>query len=112
MKRVGNSDHGWCQIPMGDCIYGFTIDLSQSGKSTESCEYILNDKGEMTDENFPLDWSAPENAYRSTVHNLEVEDDHIYFVGTHGVWVHNCLTYNIAGVGQNPSICVNRKFSA
>jgi hypothetical protein len=31
----------------------------------------------------------PEDLYRSTVYNLEVEDFHTYYVGEAGVWVHN-----------------------
>jgi hypothetical protein len=31
----------------------------------------------------------PEDLYRTTVYNLEVEDFHTYYVGEAGVWVHN-----------------------
>lgn len=30
-----------------------------------------------------------QDLYRSTVYNIEVEEFHTYFVGAHGVWVHN-----------------------
>jgi hypothetical protein len=84
-KRVGNPEHGWCRMyPFEN---GFTIDLSQGGRSAEFCECIPNNKGEITDDNNLLDWSLPENAYRCTVYNLEVEDDHTCFAGTKGIWV-------------------------
>jgi hypothetical protein len=41
-------------------------------------------------------WPAKENSYRATVHNLEVEDFHTYFVGTDGVWVHDASLQNDA----------------
>jgi intein/homing endonuclease len=85
-KREGNSDHGWCLIQDGNGG-GFTIDLSEGGRSAEFCGYIPNSRGKFTDENYPMDWSLPENAYRCTVYNLEVEDDHTCFAGTKGVWV-------------------------
>jgi intein/homing endonuclease len=100
-RRVGNSDHGWCLIPSGYNDRGFTIDLSQGGKSAEFCKAIPNKFGKILDENYPMDWTLPENAYRCTVYNLEVKDDHTYFVGTYGIWVHNCLTYHIVGVNQD-----------
>lgn len=31
----------------------------------------------------------PEHLFKTTVYNIEVEDLHTYYVGEHGVWVHN-----------------------
>ena len=102
-KREGNPNQGWCLIQSGN-EQGFTIDLSQGAQSAEFCEGIPNEFGGTLDRNVPMDWTLPENAYRYTVYDLEVEDDHTYFAGTCGVWVHNCLEYYIVGVGQNLNI--------
>ncbi|MBK7006042.1 MAG: hypothetical protein IPH37_13695 [Burkholderiales bacterium] len=31
----------------------------------------------------------PELFFKAPVYNLEVEDFHTYYVGEHGIWVHN-----------------------
>jgi hypothetical protein len=94
-KRFGNARQGWCNYPemdkeMGDS--GFTIDLYLGGESAEHGT-ISNKWGPEFDENHDPSgnfyWPAKENSYRATVHNLEVEDFHTYFVGTDGVWVHD-----------------------
>ncbi|MDK2126880.1 tandem-95 repeat protein [Parachitinimonas caeni] len=36
-----------------------------------------------------VDWSSGEGRYTCTVYNFEVEEFHSYFVGKHGIWVHN-----------------------
>ncbi len=37
-----------------------------------------------------IDWAEGEGPVTTTVYNIEVADTHTYFVGEHGVWVHNC----------------------
>ncbi|MDR3351872.1 MAG: hypothetical protein LBO00_02430 [Zoogloeaceae bacterium] len=91
IKQTAKTDIGWGQLLNSDG-YGIVIDLSQKGKSAE---YLDWQDGASVCENLDLDWEAPENAYCCTVHNLEVEDFHTYFVGNYGIWVHNqnCVTY-------------------
>ena len=36
-----------------------------------------------------IDWAEGEGPVTTTVYNIEVADTHTYFVGEHGVWVHN-----------------------
>jgi hypothetical protein len=36
--------------------------------------------------------------YKTTVYNIEVEDYHTYFVGEHGVWVHNANCFGSANL--------------
>jgi intein/homing endonuclease len=44
-------------------------------------------------------WRLPDNTFRCTVYNLEVEDTHTYYVGDFGVWVHNSQRrHNLAGL--------------
>ena len=38
--------------------------------------------------------SDEEQYYLVTVYNIEVEDHHTYFVGKHGIWVHDANSNN------------------
>ncbi|WP_211251086.1 Hint domain-containing protein [Stenoxybacter acetivorans] len=98
MKRSERSNAAWAPAPDGfDGSYfstGMHVDLTQGGRSAEF-GYLPSRTGSMHDDNGGVDVWKPENIYRCTVYNLEIEDFHTYYVGTRGVWVHNqnCVIY-------------------
>jgi hypothetical protein len=49
----------------------------------------LYDWDHWVDESFYSDRDHEDLYFKTTVYNIEVEDSHTYFVGKHGVWVHN-----------------------
>jgi hypothetical protein len=88
MKRSVKSSFAWTPLPDGYdgrlSDFGAFIDLSQGGLSAE-----FDLPNAIIHENRDIEWRKPENAYRSSVYNLKIEDFHTYFVGTFGVWVHD-----------------------
>jgi hypothetical protein len=48
-----------------------------------------------------IDWAEGEGPVTTTVYNIEVADTHTYFVGEHGVWVHNSDNcFDTTGTGE------------
>lgn len=55
---------------------------------------LIDTERDLEEEKFP--------PYTTTVYNLEVENDHTYFVGRHGLWVHNACI--VDAQGGEPSV--------
>ncbi len=83
-RRIYATDQpgvGWI-AEQGDQGEGWLFDYSAGKFATMEDVPYDSDKWAATDD----DMYTP---FRTTVFNIEVEDDHTYFVGEHGVWVHN-----------------------
>lgn len=57
-----------------------TLDLDKKGRNTNKDSWVMGSTEYITRGYQPK---------LSTVYNLEIEDYHTYFVGEHGIWVHN-----------------------
>jgi hypothetical protein len=93
---TGDPKVGWVRgsSPLRADALGRTYDMVAGTKLSDATwdkfwDYL--DKNESPDD-WDLSLDDPVDSryiYKATVHNIEVEDWHTYFVGELGVWVHN-----------------------
>lgn len=79
VHRTAIENVGWVRGVGIDDDYGRLLDL-RGGLTVIGQDRVLNED---------IEWWEDGNWFRPAVYNLEVEDDHTYYVGQLGVWVHN-----------------------
>lgn len=77
----------------GDSNHGRFVDLN-TGRTIRFGSYTpvykkLHAVRNLWNDPATIEWAEGEGPVKTTVYNLEVADTHTYFVGEHGVWVHN-----------------------
>ena len=70
--------------------------VAEDGRQGEGWQWDYDNGRRAVDGRMGYDsdkWAASDDdmylPFRTTVYNIEIEDYHTYFVGEHGVWVHN-----------------------
>lgn len=86
---------GWAPGEWADWRgWGSTIDFGQ-GNLIKHCSANCGPK---------VAWDFEYPVYVSTVYNIEVEDNHTYFVGKLGLWVHNTKVVPVLSQHEATSI--------
>lgn len=91
--KTDKTDEGFILDFGGDSNYGRFVDLN-TGRTIRFGSYKpiykkLHAIRDLWNDPTLVKWDEGEGPVTTTVYNFEVADTHTYFVGEHGVWVHD-----------------------